>query len=119
MDTGRGLFLIGIRIYAVKAEKHQVIPIFCCLFIKEPAGICLHIVITVYKPDIFAVRMGKAVIPGAAYAMIVCGIDKKLIWVQRLISLQDLQASICTAVIYSNDLYVFKGLGKQAVQAEA
>lgn len=37
----------------------------------------------------------------------------------RMLSLQDLQASICTAVIYSNDLYVLKGLGKQAVQAEA
>ena len=119
MDTGRGLFLIGIRIYAVKAEKHQVIPIFCCLFVKEPAGICFHIVIAVHKPDIFSMRMGKAVIPGAAYTVIVCGIDKKLIRVQRLIGLQDLQASICTAVIYSNDLYILKGLGKQAVQTEA
>ena len=62
--------------------------------------------------------MGEAVIPGTAYAVIVCGIDKKLIRVQRLVSLQDLQASICTAVIYSNDLYVLKGLGKQAVQAD-
>ena len=37
----------------------------------------------------------------------------------RMLSLQDLQASICTAVIYSNDLYALKGLGKQAVQTEA
>lgn len=51
-----------------------------------------------------------------ADSMILRRIYENLLRIALLISLQNLQASICAAVVYGNDLYFIQRLGNQAVQ---